>query len=501
MSLQVRLRHPLGEQWIELPERGVDQPIVVGRAAASDVQVPSAAVGHKHCVLFVHEGRWVVQDVAPGGAGTYVNGAKVGAAAYLSVGDAITLGADAAAPSVDIDPAGAAEGRTGHPAVAIVPPAADPTAGPPYVAPQSVAPAGYPAYPAYPGSYPVPVSPVPGQWPQYAAPAAVPEGSIPDWPSDATPRYSRPRRKHSSGGGGAVIIGMFLTLLITAGTGYWLYRQRQAKSPVTQSQPLPTQPPAGGTRPRTEDDPGGAPPSIFNSADARPTTAPRAATRPAPVAPSPNPIVPAPTPATEMTTEPSMESDAGTGATVPTPGEDTSSQDAAETAPPAGDDPAWKQVEAARFLKDEAKAILQFDDYARTHPGPSADKVQQYTEKMLDRIWFERIENLCEQREELNKKVQEVDKDMAEETDAAYKTRVLVPLRQQYVTRLRNIDEELTGNMKYTGKATPNLLDDAEIDRLRQGRDAQYYASWKSRVLAHIRRTHGELPWVTSKSR
>jgi hypothetical protein len=480
---------------------------VIGRAATSDVQVPSAAVGHKHCVLFVHEGRWVVQDVAPGGAGTYVNGAKVGAAAYLRVGDAISLGADEAAPSVDIDPAGAAEGRTGQPAVAVLPPAADSAAGPPYVAPQPVSPAGYPAYPAYPGSYPVPVSQVPGQWPQYAAPAAVPEGSIPDWPSDATPRYSRPRRKHSSGGSGGVIVGVFLTLLITAGTGYWLYRQRQATSPVTQSKPLPTRPPAGGTRPRTEDDPAGAPPSIFTPADARPTPASRASTRPAPTAaaggsPSPNPNVSAPpTPSPESDRGPSMESDTGTGASTPVPGEDTSSQDAAEATPSAGDDPAWKQVEAARFHKDEAKAILQFDDYARTHPGASADKIQQYTETMLDRIWFERIENLCEQREDLNKKIQEVDKDMAEETDAAYKTRVLVPLRQQYVTRLQNIDEELTQNMKYVGKATPNLLDEAEIDRLRQGRDPQYYASWKGRVLAHVRRTHGELPWVTSKSR
>ena len=55
--------------------------------------------------------------------------------------------------------------------------------------------------------------------------------------------------------------------------------------------------------------------------------------------------------------------------------------------------------------------------------------------------------------------------------------------------------------MKYQAPTAPNLLDDAELERLRQGRDPQYYASWKGRVLAHIRRTHGELPWVTTKSR
>jgi len=76
-----------------------------------------------------------------------------------------------------------------------------------------------------------------------------------------------------------------------------------------------------------------------------------------------------------------------------------------------------------------------------------------------------------------------------------------VPLRQQYMTRLQNIEEELAQNMKYTAKTTPNLLDEDEIDRLRQGRDKAYYESWKARVLAHIRRTHGELPWVATKTR
>src|SRR5215204_752550 len=168
MSLQVRLRHPLGEQWIDLPERGVEHPVVVGRAATSDVQVPSAAVGHKHCVLFVHGGRWVVQDVAPGGGGTFVNGARVGGAAYLNVGDAITLGPDAAAPSLEIDPVGAAQGRAGQPVAAGLPPATDrlaltemPAEGPyatgsygtpAHVDPHPANPAAYPGYPAYPGA-------------------------------------------------------------------------------------------------------------------------------------------------------------------------------------------------------------------------------------------------------------------------------------------------------------------------------------------------------------
>jgi hypothetical protein len=496
MSLQARLRHPLGERWIELPERGVDHPLVVGRAGTADLQVPSVTVAQKHCVLFVHEGRWVVQHVAGGAPGTFVNGSPIEGAAFLHVGDVISLGADATAPKIEIDPAGVARGRGGQPAEAILPAAAIPPSaadpppayGPPapYMPPQPPAPVGYPAsYPVYPGGYPVPTHP--------AQPAPVPEGTIAEWPADATPRYYTPRRRRPSDGSSGVIIGMFLTLLITAGAGYWIYRSRQQSTPSVMAPSPATQ--GGVTPPRTrvEGDPSTAPPNIFDTV--RPPATARATTR-----------VTAPAPS------------AGTGSTLPAdppmaagpPGSTEqplgsepgpTSEDPVATAAVTADDPEWKQVEQAVHLKDEAKAILQFDDFGRIHPGTNSDKLQAFTDRMVDRIWFERIENLCDQREDLNKKIQEADKDLSEETDEAYKKRVLVPLRQQYLNRLQNIEEELTQNMKYTAKATPNLLDDAEIDKLRQGRDPQYYESWKSRVLAHIRRTHGELPWVATKSR
>ena len=522
MSLQARLRHPLGERWFELPERGVDQPIVVGRAGNADLQVPSATVGQRHCVLFVHEGRWVVQEVGGGGARTYVNGSKVDGAAFLHVGDVVSLGADAAAATIEIDPTAAAQGQAGQPAVGVAPPAqavppdAPPAYAEPYVAPQPVAPAAYPqggyppgvypqaGYPPYPGgypaTYPVPTAPAGAQWPQQPAPAAA-DGAIADWPADATPRYSPSRRRRTSDGGSGVIIGMVLTLLITAGAGYWIYRHFGKPAPVVVAPAPATQSSAPPATRGPRDDPTGAPPSIFDAGQpkATPATAPRTTTR---AAAGGGGAAPAQTPPGTGATDPQAGPGemAGTGGDVPAV--DTAPpQDPTAGAPVAADDPAWKQVEAARHLKDEAKAILQFEDYARTHPGAGADKIRQFTDQMLDRIWLERVENLCEQREELNRKIAEVDKDLAEETDEAHKKRVLTPLRQQYVNRIKNIDEELVGNMKYDGKSSPNLLDDAEVERLRQARDPQYYASWKNRVLAHIRRTHGELPWVATKSR
>jgi hypothetical protein len=500
MSLQVRLRHPLGERWIDLPDRGVDHPLAVGRAGTADVQVPSVTVGQRHCVLFVHEGRWVVQDVAGGGPGTYVNGSRVTGAAFLSIGDVVTLGPDAAAPALEIDPAGSQAGRTGQPAVGAALPVAEVPApeeaapeyspAPPHAALQHAPPAAYPpGYPAYPGGYAVPAS---------APPAPVADGTLVDWPTDATPRYYTPRRRPASGGSGGVVVGMLLAVLITAGAGYWLYRSREKAAPaVTVAPPSPPQG-ASPAQSRVRDDTA-APPSIFDpsqrSAPPRTTTRPttRVAAAPAPQAP--------PQPTTEQGNTMKAQPGADPDMSAAGPSDAAPAQDSAATAPVPTDDADWKQVEAATHFKDEAKAILQFDDYARTHPGAPADKLAAFTDQMMDRIWFERIENLCEQREDLNKKIQETDKDLSEETDEAYKKRVLVPLRQQYVTRLQNVEEELTQNMKYQENGAPNLLDDAELDKLRQTRDPQYFVSWKDRILAHIRRTHGELPWVATKTR
>jgi hypothetical protein len=489
MSVQARLCHPLGEQWFELPPRGVDQPLVVGRAGGVDLQVPSATVAPRHCVLFVHDGRWVVQDAGSGAAGTYVNGKKLEGAKFLKVGDVVRLGTDPAAPTIEIDPAGAAQGRKGQPAAAPVSPA--PPTPPP--TPAEAAP------PAYPPNYPV-NSPGFAPVPQYApagppAPAYTAESTVADWPTEATRRYFTPiRRRRSFDSGNGVIVGITATLVIAGATGYLLYRHQQGVTQVVLPGPStgPTQgqlPPLArhnGATSRPIPDPARPTPRVAAASPA----APAPSTAPAPVpTPVPTPVPVAPDdPGTAMSdAAPVAPSDAAPPGTVP----------AAES---PGDDPAWNQVEAARRLNDEGKAILVFDDYARTHPGTAADKIQAYTETMLDRIWFERLEMLCERRDELTKKIVELEKEIAEETDPAYKKNVAVPLREKYTSRLENIDEEVTKNMNYAGRSPPNLFDEAELDKLRRARDPQQYASWKSRVLAHIRRTHGELPWVTNKS-
>src|SRR5256885_2635949 len=119
MTLQVRLVHALGDRLIDLPEKTIDSPIVVGRATDAQVQVPSVNVSRRHCVLFVHEGQWVVQD-GGGVRGTFINGQSISGPTFINSGDVLTLGRELQAPTLAIDPFGLRQAiGTGNRAAAV----------------------------------------------------------------------------------------------------------------------------------------------------------------------------------------------------------------------------------------------------------------------------------------------------------------------------------------------------------------------------------------------
>src|SRR5665213_2871380 len=108
MPLQVRLRHALGERLMDLPDRTAERPLVVGRSREADVKIPSVTVAAEQCALFVHDGQWVLQDTS--GGSTLVNGAPAPGPTALCIGDVIALGGEANPATIEIDPAGAAQG-------------------------------------------------------------------------------------------------------------------------------------------------------------------------------------------------------------------------------------------------------------------------------------------------------------------------------------------------------------------------------------------------------
>jgi hypothetical protein len=272
MGLQIRVRHALGQRVIELPDRGVDRPLVVGRAANVEVQVPSAAVAPKHCALFLHDGYWAVRHLAAAGGGTFVNGEAVEGSRYLQIGDVIALGADPAAPTIGVDPAAAAAGRTGYAGADALQAAEGPDTATPQVpavdhgfpAPAAPAPVSYaaPVY-AQPGvaqpGYAQPgyapsgyAAPVAGQAPGYApaagySPAAgyAPPADYADRPAESADDgvdYQPPaatagrlytgRRRQSAGAG--VVVFMVLAVLAVGGLVWFVLANRQPAVTVIQ---------------------------------------------------------------------------------------------------------------------------------------------------------------------------------------------------------------------------------------------------------------------------
>jgi hypothetical protein len=118
MGLQLRLTYPDGEDWVEVDDRPVDRPILVGVGSDVDVALPPSVPGvsARHCFLFVHDGKWFIQD-ARTAAGTFRNGQRVLGPTRLASGDVVTLGSAEEAPVLTVDPYGI--GLGGRPAVAV----------------------------------------------------------------------------------------------------------------------------------------------------------------------------------------------------------------------------------------------------------------------------------------------------------------------------------------------------------------------------------------------
>lgn len=69
----------------------VDGTIVVGRAAAANLQIDSDSLDDRHATLTIASGRVHVEDLGSA-VGTFVNGARITTATPLAAGDVLQLG-------------------------------------------------------------------------------------------------------------------------------------------------------------------------------------------------------------------------------------------------------------------------------------------------------------------------------------------------------------------------------------------------------------------------
>ena len=555
MPLQVRVRHALGERLMDLPDRTVESPVVVGRASGCEVQVPSVSVANKHCALFRHEGHWVVQDVG-GTTGTFVNGEAVADPVFLQIGDVVSIGSESSAPTIEVDPAAAAEGRTGwagEEASAAQAPAATAYEGAyGYAAPGAPAGPSYGGYAAQPRGYAAPGAP-PAAGGYAGAGSSQPSQSAgfdpSAWPSASTTQGAAagvttiPYRRPAKSGmppwviiaGVVVVIGIFWAGI----KAYEKYKEDKwnAEHPVvvevTPKSTKTTKPKkvemfeglSGGGDPGTATS-GGSGGSGHSGAAPRPVSAgktPAAAPRrpggpevdpstetpnetpntpPQPAAPAtgqPKATPAAPTPGATDTPKP----EAGTSDPAPTPAPKPESGDKPEMDPatppksviPPGGDAAWIEIEQVNANPvNPALAVYRMMDYKQTNPGKHEAEINDWTEKKLDMVWWERVDQLFKKRDRLTAAIPKKQQEIYDLTDPAEKKKELAA-KTEMERDLKITTKVLREEMAYEQDSPPNLNDSAQLAQLAASRDAAKYAAWKRSTLSDIKSLRGKLRW------
>jgi hypothetical protein len=441
MRLQVRVRHSLGEKVVELPARGVDHPVVIGRGAAADLQIPSLHIGQSHLALFIHEGKWVVQD-GPDSTGTLIDGKPLATPRILYGGEVLRLGPEGKAAAVEIDPGGALSAGA-----------------------------------------PVPVTGGIGEQPA-PDPDRVDSDHV-DWAAEPLPAsYYVPKPLKSS----PIIMGasIVIAVLIVAGAAVFIY-VRKAATPKVVTVVVPEQraktdfPRASATRRSAETaskttifDVPPAPPDITDQLDeAVATTKPTTS------------HVASATTTTTTTTHPIAPVAPAAAAADPT-------EDAEQAR-------AWKHVQDLYYDADPAKPLLAMETFERDYPGAHTAELAKYRDDLFDKLWWMRIDGLCDRRKTLNAAIAETQEKIKKESEEAYKKTVLEPQLANQKAKLAAVNERLAKDMTYRSADPPPIGKEAEIAKLRSQRVASVYENWKKQVMKALRDSHGQLPWANER--
>ena len=493
MGLQLRMTHALGERLVEVEARSADCAIVVGRASNAEVQVPSASIAKRHCVLFVREGRWVVQD-ANSPSGTFLNGARLTEPAFVKSGDVLALGEGSNPPTLTVDPhsIGVSEEMDGPAPAAPIPAAAPsranwsapstpaPRAGmPPPLIPQfAQPPQGFVQEEDNDDIFGAPVAAptysqhtafaVPGSVPGYGAP--VPGPVVDEWAAvssaSATPRRRVVKQQGVSGL--TIAFVALLSIAIVIGGGVLVYKMYHKVDEATKPKVIKeeTREPNKGN-------------SIF---DFQPPPKPgkTSAGNSAPPAVAANIV------------------DSAAAKTMPLARTPAPTTAPAEPVPDKRrEDPEWDAVERARSQGEPVQAIIKYGDYMDRFPdNPNAKDINRYTDEALDLIWWKRLNDLFAERDETLKQIASRKYDISLSLDADFKKGLEKEIARFAETR-DSIDDIIRNQMKFAGQSAPNLYDSQDLAIARKTRDAKYFDEvWKVQVLKAIKSSHGQrLPW------
>jgi hypothetical protein len=400
----------------------------------------------------VYEGQWYIQD-GNGGARTLVNGQPTPEPTPVHSGDVITLGLDPSPPTLVIDPFG----LMGHmePVVEVerpmetqvhpAPAARYPTlaAGPRGVSPRPTMPAGMPDVPPQIGgiyaAFQSPEEPQAAEaeddWMSAAAAAGNEQGAK---------RYYVP--KQNTWSPGMISAAVFISLGIIVGAGYLYHvrqnaeneRGRQAQAQVkTQEEAVKKT-------------------NIFDDME-------REAKKKKALA------------------EIAANANKPKVATV----DGTAAQD------PGRQTEEWRKVEEAHSSFKPIEAILVFNDYSKQFPtSPYAGDVRKFTEDALDAIWWERIVDIAQEREEAKKEIVARNRDMAQTQDPEFKKQ-LAEEKAAFEEKLQLANDKLKAK-NYLSDTKPNIYDPDLMAVLRRARNSQVYGDWKAQAEKRIKETRGQ---------
>jgi hypothetical protein len=171
------------------------------------------------------------------------------------------------------------------------------------------------------------------------------------------------------------------------------------------------------------------------------------------------------------------------------------SNDAATTAP-AGDE--WDRVEETYRTSPPELGIVALQDFINdpAHVNFVAT-AQSQIDEALDRLWWIRLKGLCESREDLGKRVADIDKEIATvKTNGAVAERIAeLQAEREPLAKELDVARDRLGEMKYTDPRVPDPYDGKQLDELRKSRDAEAFAAWKKSTANYVTRNRGKLPW------
>jgi hypothetical protein len=229
--------------------------------------------------------------------------------------------------------------------------------------------------------------------------------------------------------------------------------------------PPPTEP---ATQEMIEDGPVGLGKSIFDVPGAKhksPATAPAAADTPA--APMPPDAAPA---------------------------------DAAPAAPAADaddddQDPDWLAVLAAHGGPDQGNAIIKGQDYREENHGKHTAELAEFDEYALEKLWWQRILELCNRRDDLDKQMTDKRTDITNQPPGAFHNQLLAELAD--LQKQRDAADKIVAiDFGYPLPIPPDVDDRRITGPFDAKRDPIKFAAWKKSTLTWIREHNGKPPWT-----